>query len=311
MKFDLRETGNSHCNQKHGLLTTRPLQREKQTFKDYRMSFSTIPEKNKIGHTAIQMSLNHANSGISLNTRKDISRKITRNPPKPGQRNNTVDLTRTIAIFLMVIFHFIYDLKVFGYHNQDLNNGLGWEIFRSLILILFLLCVGISLVYVHDKRIQVKKFLTRLSQIALGSTMVSIISLAVVPDHWIYFGVLHFIVVASVITLPLVRRPYLALCLSITLLLGFNFGWLNPRWPFVYINEYLPRYTNDWVPLVPWLSVVWIGILLGHSRWLRKDPMSILALPPGWSWPGQHSLLIYLIHQPILYGILIVLDYFR
>ena len=257
----------------------------------------------------IQVNRNHFDPAATLDSRKGIVRKITYHPSSVDQRNNSVDLIRTIAIVLMVIFHFIYDLKVFGYHSQDLNNGLGWGLFRDLILFLFLICVGISLAYVHDKSIQLKKFLTRLGQIALGSIMVTIMSLVMFPENWIFFGVLHFIVVASIMALPLANRPRLALCSGIAMLLGFNLGWLSSWWPFVYISMYLPRYTNDWVPLIPWLGVVWIGISLGHNRWLRKDPVSLLGISPYWSWPGQHSLMIYLAHQPILYSLLITFDF--
>lgn len=221
-------------------------------------------------------------------------------------RNTTVDLMRTLAIVLMVVFHFIYDLRTFGYHQWDIPDGPGWKHFRYVILTLFFLCVGIGLVYAHSKIIHWQKFWKREFQVLVGALLVTAMSLVMFPANWIYFGVLHFIVLASVLALPFLRYPKLALVAAIVLIAGYNLGLLKSFWPFHWVAQtwpgFLPAYANDWVPLIPWLAVVWLGIWLAHQHWFTQDPLKAIQLPAWAQWPGRHSLLVYLMHQPLLVG---------
>ena len=67
--------------------------------------------------------------------------------------------------------------------------------------------------------------------------------------------------------------------------------------------------TEDYVPIFPWMGVFLMGMYLGthfilSGALVQGDRLSdgkILALP---AWLGRHSLLIYMIHQPILLGLL-------
>ena len=63
-----------------------------------------------------------------------------------------------------------------------------------------------------------------------------------------------------------------------------------------------------WVPLFPWLGVVLAGIALGHALAARDfRPVAFLArTPTALRWMGRHSLAIYMVHQPLLIGALMV-----
>ena len=71
--------------------------------------------------------------------------------------------------------------------------------------------------------------------------------------------------------------------------------------------------TEDYVPLLPWLGVVLIGMFI-RQQLLRARH---LAPARGWpaagtlgrslEWAGRHSLAIYMVHQPLLIGILYLL----
>lgn len=224
-------------------------------------------------------------------------------------RNTTVDLTRTLAIVLMVMFHFVYDLRTFGYHDWNIPNGPGWRHWRQVIVTLFLLCVGIGLVYAHGHCVKWRNLARRLLQITGAAILVSLASYATYPENWIYFGILHFIAVASVLSIPLVNAPRLALLAAVALLLATHFGVVETRWPYYALFPNLPWHPNDFVPLIPWLSAVWVGIAMGHSRWLEKDPLANVPYQRALAKPGQHSLIIYLVHQPVLIGLLFLIQF--
>jgi uncharacterized membrane protein len=226
-------------------------------------------------------------------TKIDFSRRII-----------SLDLLRTLAIVLMVIFHFIYDLRHFGWVDWDIPDGDGWRHFRYVILSLFFICVGIGLSYGHGRAFTGRKFAFRTAQVAAGAALATAMSLIMFPDYWIYFGVLHFILIASILSVGLVPYPRVATILGLLIIVSGLSGQVASIWPFDSISAYLPQYTSDYVPIVPWLGVVLVGVGIGYSRWLNADPWRHCWQAEKLAMPGKHSLLIYLIHQPILYAIL-------
>jgi uncharacterized membrane protein len=68
--------------------------------------------------------------------------------------------------------------------------------------------------------------------------------------------------------------------------------------------------TEDYVPLLPWFGVVLVGIAVGWwvvERRLRASQWVSRASAQWLIWLGRHSLLVYMVHQPIMIGILRVL----
>ena len=178
------------------------------------------------------------------------------------KRNYALDLLRSLAIFLMVIFHFIYDLKYFSWLTWDIPDGDGWKHFRYVILTLFFVCVGVSLVYSHAEQSHLKKFIKRLAKVAIGAGIITLMSLVMFPQNWIYFGVLHFILIASLCAILFVPYPRLSLMLGTCIIILVPLGVLKNRWLFNYFDEFLPNYTVDYVPLFPWFGVILLGISL-------------------------------------------------
>ena len=228
-----------------------------------------------------------------------------------------VDVVRGIAIVLMIIFHFCYDLRYFGYVDWSIPNGPGWRPFRYIILSLFIFTLGLSLSLAHAARINTRAFGKRLLQIFGAATAVTLMSLFLFPKAWIYFGILHFMLVASLLGLPLVSRPRLALLIGCSLLIGYWLGLFNSQWPFILWDQWLPQQTEDFVPLFPWLGVMYLGIAamafirmaaIKKRRWDLPNRPAIGAL----QIIGQHGLLIYLAHQPLLFaGFLLVKALFQ
>ncbi len=230
---------------------------------------------------------------------------IKTQPKQNYTRIFTLDLTRTIAIVLMVIFHFIYDLKFFSLINTDIPDGSGWQQFRWIIISLFFLCLGASLHLTYRHHFNFKKFSTRVLQIAVSALVISVGSFYFINENWIFFGVLHFLAFASIVAIFLVKIPKVALVAGIGLMLLGVLQIVPSRWPFYLFFSDLPGYTNDYVAIVPWLGMVFIGVFLGSTTWFQSDPCKRWfseSTKRNIAFPGQHSLIIYLVHQPILIG---------
>lgn len=228
------------------------------------------------------------------------------------QRLPHIDLLRGVAIALMVAFHFSYDLSHFGFVAFDFHNDPFWLHARSFILSLFLLLVGISLVLSSRQGLHLRPTLKRLGLIVGCAVLISLSSYLMFGPRWIFFGVLHFIALASVIGLPFVHMPWLALLLGVGLITldrlfsSALFDQAALQW--IGLMTYKPP-TEDYVPLIPWLGVVLIGIFLARMLLSEAPPAWTQKLnatrPARWLiFAGRHSLLIYMLHQPLLIGLL-------
>jgi uncharacterized membrane protein len=229
------------------------------------------------------------------------------------QRLAAIDGLRGFALCLMVVYHFAFDLVWFRVLSADFNRDPFWLGFRGVIVSLFLGLVGVSLVLAQRAHPGPGAFWRRVALIAVCAVLVSVVSYVTFPKTFITFGILHCIAVSSVLARPLVAWPRLAVVIGIAIItLGnvvhlplFDAPWLN----WVGLMTHKPP-TEDYVPLLPWLGVVLCGVGVGH--WLlAREREALLALSratPGWlAWLGRHSLLIYLVHQPVLVGVLRVL----
>ena len=163
-----------------------------------------------------------------------------------------------------------------------------------------------------DSRAFWRGYVRRLLWLILCALLVSLSSYLLSPTRWIYFGILHFIVVASLLGLVFVGRPRVSLGLGIVIIvIG---GWWSlplfdqPALHWLGLMTHKPQ-TEDYVPLLPWFGVVLLGQFIG-SRWFGSSAPSPFVryyrarVAVALSWAGRHSLLIYMLHQPILFGIL-------
>jgi uncharacterized membrane protein len=230
--------------------------------------------------------------------------------PPPPQRLTAIDGLRGFALCLMVVYHFSFDLAWFRVLHADFNHDPFWLGYRGIVVTLFLGLVGVSLVLARRAHPGPGAFWRRVALIAACAMLVSGASYIAFPQTFITFGILHCIAVSSILARPLVASPRLALFTGIAIIaIGntlhlplFDTPWLH----WVGMMTHKPA-TEDYVPLFPWLGVVLVGVAAGH--WLlARQPVAIAALgrsTPAWlAWLGRHSLLVYLVHQPLLVGIL-------
>jgi uncharacterized membrane protein len=215
-----------------------------------------------------------------------------------------VDFFRGIAIVLMVIFHFCFDLNYFEYVKFDIYHGLNWKIFRIIIVSLFLLLVGVSFCLAYKDQIQLKKLKKRLLILGVSSFLISITTYFVFPYSWIYFGIIHFIFFATIFGIPFIHSPKISLIAGILIIILYFFNIIHFKWLYNYLQPlvHLPLKTEDIVRFFPWFGVVLIGIFLYYYL-LPKIKISQNVITQKVSFLGKHSLLIYLTHQIVMFGL--------
>lgn len=220
-------------------------------------------------------------------------------------RNYLVDDLRGIALILMAIFHFSYNLSQFGYLTFEMNGGF-FTWFRFVIVTLFFIGVGFGLYQAHHLEIRWSAFWLRQAKISAGAAALSATTYFLYPGMWIWFGVLHFIAVASLLTLPLINRPRLALLLGVSQFLLFNLtDWFNlsPLWDLLHQPLHLPNGTMDLTRLIPWLGMVWIGVYLGSVNFFDLPTIANQKINQPLRFLSRHSLMFYLLHQLPLFAL--------
>lgn len=235
-----------------------------------------------------------------------------------------IDTLRGIAVILMIIFHFLYDLNYFHYVSISLYTGF-FLIFVYFIATLFLLLVGISLTISYSKVQKTStinkirwKFARRGIFIFSLGLLITLVTWIYLPKGFILFGVLHCIGISILFAYPFIRytiQPFLLGILFIVIgifikPLTFDFPWL--LWlGFTPYNFY----TVDYFPLLPWFGVVLIGISLGnifYKNGIRKFSLrdkTYKKIVKFITFLGRHSLIIYLLHQVILIGIFTLISF--
>jgi len=214
-----------------------------------------------------------------------------------------IDVIRGVAIMLMVFFHFCYDLSMFRYVQIDFFYDPVWVWFRNIIVTMFLIVVGMGLHLAYHEKIVFSKMAKRLIMIGISAFIVSLGTYMMFPMAWIYFGILHFIIVASIVGVLFVKIPKVALGLGCVILtysaLGYDLGELAEyaRWLLP-----LPHATLDLVPFIPWFGVVLIGIFLQSQDIFQFMKLKKSPVKNTLNIMGKNALTIYMIHQPILYG---------
>ena len=218
----------------------------------------------------------------------------------------------------MVIFHFSFDLNNFHYVNFDIKHGLEWRYFRYTIVTMFVFSAGISLYLANQNGINFKKLKKRVLILSGASLLVTVGSYSQFPFSWIYFGILHFFLFASIFGLLFLKFPKLSFLLGITIIVGFNLGIMHMHWLFNILQEplHLPiRYTEDLANIVPWFGVFLLGLSFASTPFLQivfvnRFLSATNSINKSLSFLGKHSLLIYLLHQPIFFGLFLLIKHF-
>ncbi len=222
-----------------------------------------------------------------------------------------LDFARGFALVLMIIFNYAFALQYFGVYTLT-SSEIFWFWFPRLIGALFIFIAGLSLSLsysgVKNKKRVYRKYAKRGSGIFLLGMAITLVTWIFVPGQTIFFGILHLIGLSIIIAPPffLFKNANLFTGLSIIIVgiylqkFSFDFPWL--LWIGLQPKNFV---TLDYFPLMPWFGFVLLGIFIGNilyknGRQFKIRDFSKNTLVSFLCFLGRNSLIIYLIHIPVL-----------
>ena len=215
-----------------------------------------------------------------------------------------LDALRGICLLGMVGIHLLYDLRV--------SLPLPLKLLQDWGGCAFLLLSGLCVTLGHRP--------VRRGLVVLGCGMVCTLvtwgmramGLAGAGSV-IWFGVLHCLGVCMLLW-PVFRQlpsPCLGALGGVWIALGYALEhiWLDGPWLMPLGIRYPGFVSADYFPLFPNLGFFLLGAVLGRTLYRKKESLLPNVRPNRFlCFCGRHSLAIYLLHQPILYGILLILN---
>jgi uncharacterized membrane protein len=231
-----------------------------------------------------------------------------------------IDFIRGVAVVLMLFFHTIWDLASFDAIALNVSS-FSWQLFGKSIGFIFIFILGLSLTLSQNKETKNNSSVWRKSlrrgSILLGlGSIVSIVTYFVFDRQYVRFGILHLLGTSIILAYPFLRFSWwhnaifgcsLIALGNYLLTLGVDYPWFIPfglmQWGVSMVDYY---------PIFPWFGEVLLAIAAGNliyyrgDRQFRLEDYSNLFFINWLVFLGRHSLFIYLIHQPIILGLLVL-----
>lgn len=224
-------------------------------------------------------------------------------------RSPALDISRTVALAAMVLFHFVFDLELFGYVPFGTSSTGIWRALAVATAGSFLFLAGVGLWLSHGQGIKWTAFGRRFAIIAGAAALVSLGTYVAFPDAFVFFGILHSIALCGLLGLAALRLPIVviaALAVAVYVAPDFAKGpaFDAPYWWWTGLQT-VPIRTVDYEPIFPWFAPFLAGLAVSKlaSRtgfWARISTRTPSRAAQLAGIPGRYSLVIYLIHQPIL-----------
>ncbi len=236
-----------------------------------------------------------------------------------------VDSWRGVAIITMVIFHLMFDLRNFGGVPVVLHEGF-WFYFQRFTATSFIALSGVSVILSYNRALFKQgsadglawKIARRgLHILGIGLIFSLVMRVAGLPP--IDFGVLHLIGTSIICSIPFLRNRWLTLAVAgLLYALSYLLKFMNLQAP-AGVSWLVPLgieppgyYYSDYFPFPHWFAVFLIGVFVGSvlyaggTRRLSLPNLGAFFPFPALQFLGRHSLVIYVIHQPILIGLLLL-----
>lgn len=240
------------------------------------------------------------------------------------QRYHILDEIRGITLCSMILYHAVWDLVyIFGYN---------WKWYQSDMAFLWQQSICYTFILLSGFCVSLGKNKVKRGLVVFGAgILISLVTELFMPQNRIRFGVLTLLGSCMLIAALAERTNVTLWGIIINLLLfiltrRINYGVLGfadvtvarlPR--FLYnlgdFGNYLgfteqTFFSTDYFSLFPWLFLFLTGYYF--YKWMEeKQWLTGLSKAPSlgawWRPIGRYSLIIYLLHQPVVYGLLYIL----
>ncbi|MBD3209794.1 DUF1624 domain-containing protein [Candidatus Micrarchaeota archaeon] len=227
------------------------------------------------------------------------------------QRITEVDALRGFALLLMIAYHFFFDLWFLGVAEINIWN-IEWLLFQRTVGTLFILVAGISMTLSESRNQEgYARHAKRGLKLIVVALLITLATWVYPHEGFIMFGIIHFLAIAAFLG-PLFFRfgKWNVLLGLLIIAAGFFINAIRTDlayffWLGVVYEGYRPL---DHYSLVPWFGLILIGIYLGQR--LFPEGKQLLRHYPKYTeklaFLGKHSLLIYLVHQPVIVGLILL-----
>ena len=235
-------------------------------------------------------------------------------------RSQLIDGLRAIAVFAMIVYHFAWDLGFFNLVDPLVVNSGWWKTFAVSIGSSFLFLSGISFYLSSYRGLNFRKFFKRFLTLISAALIVSLGTYQADANTFVFFGILHLLSACTLLGLLIYQLPSVLIILIGLFIIVFE--------PYLISDFYEPKYlawtglyagstgSVDFYGFIPWSSSYIFGLgfskvifkIKGNGIWtnnfLFSDKRENSVFIKAFFWMGRNSLLIYLIHQPILIAII-------
>lgn len=224
-----------------------------------------------------------------------------------------IDIARGIAVLGMFGYHLTWDLAHFGFIDDRRPFAPSFRLYSHVVACTFLFLAGVSLVLAKRTPFDWTAWTKHILTICIAAALVTLASYFLFPQGLIGFGILHCIAAALLVATPFLFLPApLALVAAVAIaaapMLVQSPAFNSPALIWTGLGTIQPS-SNDYRPFFPWAAPTLFGVGLMAlardriasvlSRWRPAANLGRLL-----AWGGRHSLLIYLLHQPLFFGAL-------
>jgi uncharacterized membrane protein len=228
-----------------------------------------------------------------------------------------IDVIRTVAIIIMIVFDVLYVLNYLGIQNTGVPGpyrGFWWWITEANVSV-FTFLAGVSLTISHSRGKRISSLMLRGLKIFGWGMVITLLTWIIAPDEYVIFGILHFFGIAFILAPFFLRFRYINLILGAALMaIGIylleqgvfvDSPWLLWLMPYGFS-------TMDYWPLLPYFGLFLVGMFGGKILYPQGNrrfniPEFSNPVASALTLPGRHPLVMYIAHWPILIGIMFAL----